>query len=94
MEKIFVLGAGTMGAGIVQAFAQKGYEVIVRDIKDAFKKQNHIVNINGQNCEILGRIGTFHVTVDITGKNIKIGDKATFEVNTTLVNSNVERIYQ
>ena len=36
MEKIFVLGAGTMGAGIVQSFAQKGYEVIVRDIKDEF----------------------------------------------------------
>lgn len=36
MEKIFVLGAGTMGAGIAQAFAQKGYEVIVRDIKDEF----------------------------------------------------------
>ena len=36
MEKSFVLGAGTMGAGIVQAFAQKGYEVIVRDIKDEF----------------------------------------------------------
>ena len=36
MEKIFVIGAGTMGAGIVQAFAQKGHEVIVRDIKDEF----------------------------------------------------------
>ena len=36
MKKVFVLGAGTMGAGIVQAFAQKGFEVIVRDIKDEF----------------------------------------------------------
>ena len=36
MEKIFVLGAGTMGSGIAQAIAQKGYEVIVRDIKDEF----------------------------------------------------------
>ena len=36
MKKIFVLGAGTMGAGIVQAFAQKCCEVIVRDIKDEF----------------------------------------------------------
>lgn len=36
MKKIFVLGAGTMGAGIVQAFAQHGCEVIVRDIKDEF----------------------------------------------------------
>ena len=36
MEKIFILGAGTMGAGIAQAFAAKGYEVILRDIKDEF----------------------------------------------------------
>ncbi len=35
-KKVFVLGAGTMGAGIVQAFAQKGCEVIVRDIKQEF----------------------------------------------------------
>lgn len=33
---IFVLGAGTMGAGIAQTFATKGYEVIIRDIKDEF----------------------------------------------------------
>lgn len=36
MEKICVLGAGTMGAGIAQAFAAKGFEVIIRDIKDEF----------------------------------------------------------
>lgn len=36
MAKIFVIGAGTMGEGIVQAFAQKGHEVIVRDIKQEF----------------------------------------------------------
>ncbi len=34
--KIYVLGAGTMGAGIAQAFAAKGFEVILRDIQDAF----------------------------------------------------------
>ncbi|MGL4772363.1 MAG: 3-hydroxybutyryl-CoA dehydrogenase [Clostridium sp.] len=45
MEKIFVLGAGTMGAGIVQAFAQKGYEVIVRDIKEEFVEKG-IAGIN------------------------------------------------
>jgi 3-hydroxybutyryl-CoA dehydrogenase len=36
MEKIFILGAGTMGAGIAQTFAAKGFEVILRDIKDEF----------------------------------------------------------
>ena len=58
MEKIFVLGAGTMGAGIVQAFAQKGYEVIVRDIKDEFVNRG-IAGINNSkisNCFNLGEI--------------------------------------
>ncbi|MBV7276673.1 3-hydroxybutyryl-CoA dehydrogenase [Clostridiaceae bacterium UIB06] len=36
MKKICVLGAGTMGAGIAQAFAAKGHEVVLRDIKDEF----------------------------------------------------------
>lgn len=36
MEKIFILGAGTMGAGIAQTFAANGFEVILRDIKDEF----------------------------------------------------------
>jgi 3-hydroxybutyryl-CoA dehydrogenase len=34
--KIMVLGAGTMGAGIVQTAAQAGHTVIVRDIKQEF----------------------------------------------------------
>ncbi|HBK53022.1 3-hydroxybutyryl-CoA dehydrogenase [Syntrophomonas wolfei] len=34
--KIMVLGAGTMGAGIVQTAAQAGFEVVVRDIKQEF----------------------------------------------------------
>lgn len=34
--KIFVLGAGTMGGGIVQTFAEAGYNVIMRDIEEGF----------------------------------------------------------
>jgi 3-hydroxybutyryl-CoA dehydrogenase len=34
--KIMVLGAGTMGAGIVQVAAQAGFDVVVRDIKQEF----------------------------------------------------------
>lgn len=33
MMKIGVLGAGTMGAGIVQTLAQNGFEVVLRDIQ-------------------------------------------------------------
>lgn len=36
MEKICVIGAGTMGSGIAQVFAQNGFEVILRDIDMKF----------------------------------------------------------
>ncbi|SES31315.1 3-hydroxyacyl-CoA dehydrogenase family protein [Psychrobacillus sp. OK032] len=35
-EKVTVLGAGTMGHGIVQLYAQAGYDVYMYDIKDEF----------------------------------------------------------
>ena len=83
-----------MGAGIVQAFAQKGYEVIVRDIKDAFKKQQLFVTINGKKCPILGRVGTYHVTVDITGKNVKINDEVIFNANLKHIDSSIRREWE
>lgn len=43
--KIMVLGAGTMGAGIVQTAAQSGFDVVVRDIKQEFVDKG----INGIN---------------------------------------------
>ena len=38
MNKIMVIGAGTMGLDIAQVFARTGYEVVVRDIKDEIIK--------------------------------------------------------
>ena len=35
MQKIGVLGAGTMGSGIAQAFASAGLTVVLRDVSDA-----------------------------------------------------------
>lgn len=36
MNKICVIGAGTMGAGIAQVLIQKGYEVVLRDLNQEF----------------------------------------------------------
>ncbi|WP_449280224.1 3-hydroxybutyryl-CoA dehydrogenase [Litoribrevibacter euphylliae] len=36
MSKVCVIGAGTMGAGIAQAFASKGFQVVLRDIQQEF----------------------------------------------------------
>ena len=66
---------------------------IVGDFKKLLKKQQIFVNINGQKCPILGRIGTYHVTVDITGKNVKINDEATFNTNIKHIDSSIKRVW-
>ena len=35
MKKVGIIGAGTMGAGIIQVFAQGGYEVVYTDLYEA-----------------------------------------------------------
>ena len=39
INKVFVIGAGTMGNGIAQVTAQAGYDVTMSDIKDEFIKK-------------------------------------------------------
>ena len=67
---------------------------IVRDIKDFFKKQAIYATIDGKECEILGRVGTHHIICDITGKNIKVGSTAIFNVDPRLVDSSITRKYR
>ena len=67
---------------------------IVRDIKDALKKQQLFVTINDKKCPILGRVGTYHVTVDITGKNVKIGDEVIFNANLKHIDSSIRREWE
>ena len=67
---------------------------IVRDVKDFFKKQGIYITIKGQKCKVLGRIGTYHVTCDITNKDINIGDTVIFDVNPKYVDSSIRREYR
>lgn len=67
---------------------------IVRDVKDAFKNKQLYVNINGEKCKVLGRLGMFHVSVDISGKSIKINDEVHFDVSPMFVDSNITRDYE
>ena len=66
---------------------------IVRDVKNLFKKQGIFVMINGEKCKVLGRLGMYHVTVDISGKDIDIGEEVLFEVSPIFVNSEISREY-
>ena len=64
---------------------------VVRDIKDGFKDKSLYVEINGEKCKVLGRLGMYHVSVDVTGKNVKINDEAIFNVSPFYVDSNIRR---
>ena len=67
---------------------------IVRDIKDSIKKQTLKVEINGKIYPILGRLGMYHVCVDITNTDIKLNDEAKFQVNPIFVDSGIRREYK
>lgn len=36
IQKVMVIGSGQMGSGIAQSFAEKGYQVVLNDIKEEF----------------------------------------------------------
>lgn len=89
--KIMVLGAGTMGAGIVQNAAQSGFEVVLRDIKQEFVDKGiaGIDKLLGKNVEkgkmsaedkaaVMGRISG---TVDMAAaKDVDLVIEAAVEV--------------
>lgn len=66
---------------------------LFNDFKSLFRKEAIYVTIAGKKCEVLGTVGTFHMTVDITGKEIKVGDKVEVTPMITLVNSDIRREY-
>ena len=59
MKSIYVLGAGTMGAGIAQTIASAGIRVIVRDINEELvDKGMAIIKANLERLEGKGKIAT------------------------------------
>lgn len=67
---------------------------LLNDIKAFFRKQNLKVKINNKNYNVIGRLGMYHITVDVTGTNIKIGDEVILDVSPLYVDSNIRREYK
>lgn len=74
---------------------------VVRDIKDSFKDKSLYVNVmrkTGEKreysrCKVLGRIGMYHISVDVTGKDVQIGDEVKLDVSPMFVDSSIRREY-
>ena len=62
-------------------------------IKSFFKKQNLNVIINEKRYNIIGKLGMYHMAIDITNSDVKIGDFAYLEVNPLYIDSKIEREY-
>ncbi len=67
---------------------------IIRDIKDSLKDKNLYVTINDEKCRVLGRIGMYHISVDVTNKNVKINDEVKLNVSPMYVDSSIRREYK
>ena len=74
---------------------------IVRDIKDSFKDKSLYVNIlckdgneeKYERCKVLGRIGMYHISVDVTGKSVQVGSRVKLDVSPMFVDSSIRREY-
>lgn len=66
---------------------------ILNDIKGFFKEQYLKVNINNKNYKLAGRLGMYHSTV-IVDNNVKVGDKAVYEVNPIYIDPRIRREYK
>ena len=66
----------------------------IRDIKHLLLKKNINVVIDGKKYRVLGKIGMYHVAIDITESNLKIGDTVYLDVNPIYVDSRIRREYE
>ena len=67
--------------------------ILYNNVKGVFKKQYLYVKINDKRYRVVGTVGTYHVAIDITGSDIKLGDIAYFDVSPLNIDSKLRREY-
>ena len=62
-------------------------------IKSFLRKTSLRVTINDKKYNVIGKVGMYHMTIDITGSNININDTVCLDVNPLHVDSRIRREY-
>lgn len=67
---------------------------LYNDFKNLFKDKKLKVTIAGKKYKVMGKIGMYHIEIDITGSdNIKINDNIDLDINPLYVDSSIRREY-
>ena len=62
-------------------------------IKNLLKKQKLYAKLNGKKTQILGKIGTHHIVLDVTDIKCEINEKVELDINPKYVDSSIRREY-
>ena len=66
---------------------------ISQSIKKCLKKDTLKVIINNKRYNVIGKVGMYHMTIDITDSNIKLNDMVYLDVNPLHVDGKIRREY-
>ena len=64
-----------------------------QSIKRFLNKTNLRVTINNRKYNVIGKVGMYHLAIDITGDDIKVNDYVYLDINPLHVDSKIEREY-
>ena len=82
------------GFGLTKDKEQYTVRDILSIVKKYLNKKRMYVKIDGNMYSVIGGIGLSHTAVDITGSDVKVGDKATVDISPLMVNPRIQRVYK
>lgn len=69
------------------------FKAALKELKNLFNTKRLKANINGKQCNIVGRLGTLHTIIDVTDVECKEGDTVIVEANPVYVDEKIKREY-
>lgn len=82
------------GFGLTKEKEIANLHSVLSQLKKYLKRSQLTVSINGKAYNVIGEVGLSHTAVDVTGSEVKVGDKASVDISPLMVNPRIPRIYK